>query len=369
MSFLVNSIFGKVHMDKVRRSIIGGNVTQTVGRIFNIKSPEKATTNPSVTIGTHDGAFHCDEALACFMLKRLPEFQNATIVRTRDTNLLNTMDVVVDVGGVYDPQRRRYDHHQRGFHETFNADQVVKLSSAGLVYRHFGRDFIASLVPATGEDLETLYQKVYFGFVHAIDAIDNGHPQYPDNVQAAYAIRTDISSRVSKMNPAWNQVADDETRLSLFHQAMDLVGKEIQNLIYALWQSWMPARVLVKEAIERSTRDLGTTHIVVLERYVAWPAHLHALEEELRRTPDEKAKYILFPNINAAGWKVQAVAVSPSSFVSRKALPESWRGLSGEALDAATGITDCVFVHASGFIGGHSTLQGALEMAKRALRH
>eukprot|EP00360_Condylostoma_magnum_P001532 CAMPEP_0168314914 /NCGR_PEP_ID=MMETSP0210-20121227/9705_1 /TAXON_ID=40633 /ORGANISM="Condylostoma magnum, Strain COL2" /LENGTH=35 /DNA_ID= /DNA_START= /DNA_END= /DNA_ORIENTATION= len=29
------------------------------------------------TIGTHSGAFHADEATACFMLKQLPEYKDA----------------------------------------------------------------------------------------------------------------------------------------------------------------------------------------------------------------------------------------------------------------------------------------------------
>lgn len=28
-------------------------------------------------IGTHSGTFHCDEALACFMLRKLPEYSDA----------------------------------------------------------------------------------------------------------------------------------------------------------------------------------------------------------------------------------------------------------------------------------------------------
>lgn len=39
------------------------------------------------TIGTHSGVFHCDEALACFMLKQLPEYKDAEIIRTRDENV------------------------------------------------------------------------------------------------------------------------------------------------------------------------------------------------------------------------------------------------------------------------------------------
>jgi hypothetical protein len=34
----------------------------------------------------------------------------------------------------------RYDHHQRGFEETLDDAHKTKLSSSGLVFKHFGRD-------------------------------------------------------------------------------------------------------------------------------------------------------------------------------------------------------------------------------------
>lgn len=49
--------------------------------------------------------------------------------------VLETLDAVLDVGGVYDPSRDRYDHHQKGFHEVFGHGFTTKLSSAGLVYK------------------------------------------------------------------------------------------------------------------------------------------------------------------------------------------------------------------------------------------
>lgn len=64
-------------------------------------------------IGTHNGTFHCDEALACALLRLLPQYRDAEIVRTRDPKKLAACDIVVDVGGEYDPKRHRYDHHQR----------------------------------------------------------------------------------------------------------------------------------------------------------------------------------------------------------------------------------------------------------------
>lgn len=60
---------------------------------------------------------------------------SADLKRTRDPAVLNTCDIVVDVGGVYDEKTQRFDHHQRGFEEIFGHGFSTKLSSAGLVYK------------------------------------------------------------------------------------------------------------------------------------------------------------------------------------------------------------------------------------------
>ena len=51
------------------------------------------------------------------------------------TQVLETLDAVIDVGGVFDAEKDRFDHHQRGFDQTFGRGFVTKLSSAGLVYK------------------------------------------------------------------------------------------------------------------------------------------------------------------------------------------------------------------------------------------
>lgn len=66
-------------------------------------------------------------------------------MRSRDPEALAAADVVIDVGGVYDPDAQRFDHHQRGFEEVFGHGYVTKLSSAGLVYKHFGRGIVAQV--------------------------------------------------------------------------------------------------------------------------------------------------------------------------------------------------------------------------------
>ena len=84
-------------------------------------------------------SFHCDEALACWLLRQTATYQNSPIRRSRDTAVLDSLPIVVDVGATYNPATNRYDHHQRGFTETFSPDHPIKLSSAGLVYKHFGQ--------------------------------------------------------------------------------------------------------------------------------------------------------------------------------------------------------------------------------------
>eukprot|EP01138_Halocafeteria_seosinensis_P013840 gb/GECG01014133.1/.p1 GENE.gb/GECG01014133.1/~~gb/GECG01014133.1/.p1 ORF type:complete len:198 (+),score=15.23 gb/GECG01014133.1/:1-594(+) len=100
--------------------------------------------NDTSYICTHHGKFHCDEALACAMLKLLPQFANIPIVRTRTPEIINDAHIVVDVGGEYDASRNRFDHHQPEFQGTME-NYSIRLSSAGLVYKHFGKEVINAI--------------------------------------------------------------------------------------------------------------------------------------------------------------------------------------------------------------------------------
>lgn len=64
----------------------------------------------------------------------------------------------------------------------------------------------------------------------------------------------------------------------------------------------------------------------------------------------------------------QPASLSSRLLCSRLSLLEEWRGVRDEALSELSGIKDCIFVHASGFIGGNKTQEGVLEMARRTLQ-
>lgn len=51
---------------------------------------------------------------------------------------------------------------------------------------------------------------MYKEFIEAIDGIDNGISQYPTDIKPKYRLRTDVSSRVGFLNPAWNEPFDSQ---------------------------------------------------------------------------------------------------------------------------------------------------------------
>lgn len=53
---------------------------------------------------------------------------------------------------------------------------VTKLSSAGLVYKHFGKELVAAAMgqPADSQIVATTWIAVYKHFMEAVDGIDNG---------------------------------------------------------------------------------------------------------------------------------------------------------------------------------------------------
>lgn len=66
-----------------------------------------ASSSLQKRIGTHDGTFHCDEALACFLLKRTKEFSGASITRTRDPALLDTVRFLIPTHSRATPSHTR----------------------------------------------------------------------------------------------------------------------------------------------------------------------------------------------------------------------------------------------------------------------
>ncbi|EGD97703.1 hypothetical protein TESG_05105 [Trichophyton tonsurans CBS 112818] len=342
-------------------------------------------------IGTHNGHFHADEALAVYLLRLLPAYSTSPVIRTRDPGQLATCHTVVDVGGVYDPSQNRYDHHQRTFDTTFPQHQT-KLSSAGLVYMHFGKAIIAQHMGLSTEhqDVSTIYEKLYADFIEALDAHDNGISVYcPKAISNAGLEKRfrdggiNLGSLIGDMNLCGPSENLDED--ALFARASTFIGEAFSRKLHAASSKWLPARATVAQAHQSRMDVHPSGKIMLLENSgIPWKEHLYRLEEEAGNvtagTADNKVFYVIYPESTAekSNWRVQCVPVSENSFESRKPLPETWRGARDSELDSIISKEmeekqreripeGAIFVHASGFIGGHKNKAGALAMAAESL--
>jgi uncharacterized UPF0160 family protein len=301
------------------------------------------------------------------------------IIRTRDESALANMDIVVDVGGVYDPAHHRYDHHQPTFLDRFSPRFHTLLSSAGLVYKHFAKEIIANSLPHGNEqeDVELLFEKLYEVFVEPFDAHDNGISAYPPNLQPRFHRPWDIFAQVNALNPAWNETTDDVD--DRFGRAVELVKSNFLTVLNYYCNSWLPGRAAVRKNLipmavlftDEPLDPILSRQVLILSSYAPWSEFIHELEEE--QNEPGRFKYVIFPEsgTTSAAWRIAAVPVSKDSFESRLALPESWRGLRDAQLDEAINCSTekgAIFVHRSGFIGGHRTQKGALKMSILALK-
>ena len=284
------------------------------------------------TIVTHNGNFHADDVFSVAALKSI--FSSFTLIRTRDLDIIAKADIVIDVGGEYDPETDRFDHHQRGgAGERANG---IPYSSFGLMWQKYG------LYICQGN--QDVANAVDADLVSTIDAIDCGHVKgVPEGIS--------LSQTISMFNPTWQE---DSHFDSCFDEAVDFASRVLTRFI-ATANGGMSAKTIVANAIDKAQDP----RVIVLKKSTPWKKTVHALSEE--------ALFMIYPS-GTGQWRIQTVPVEPGSFEDRKPLPKKWAGLSDIALQDETGIDDAMFCHNGLFIAGAGSFESTMKMAVIALQ-
>jgi uncharacterized UPF0160 family protein len=289
-------------------------------------------------VGTHNGPFHADETLACAVLLALALKQGGgyEVVRTRDPKVLETCGIVVDVGGVYDNDKCRFDHHQiEG--KPVDRENGVPFSSAGLVWKHFGRDLVSC------NEVHKLVDEKLF---QAVDSLDNGYGER--NIVAGLEHVT-FSDVVSGFNPTWQEDTSPAAFDARFTDATKF-AMAVLNRTIAECEAAFAAQSLV-------TSQKGES-VIVIDRYA--PVMDTIIETSAT------AQFLVYPSPGGE-WMIQCVPPAKGSFAQRKPLPAEWAGKRGKDLDAVTGEDGGIFCHAGRFIAGASTKEQAIRLAQMAL--
>ncbi len=283
------------------------------------------------TIATHNGNFHADDVFSVAAMKYI--FPTFELVRTRDLELINKADVVIDVGGIYDPETNRFDHHQRG--GAGERENGIPYSSFGIIWKKYGAQICGG-----NQDIANA---VDGGLVSTIDAVDCGHVQ---GVQEGIS----LSQTIGMFNPTWEE---DNHVDACFDEAVVFASRVLARFVAAA-SGGISAKAIVAKAIENAEDP----RVIVLEQYTPWKKTVVNLSEQ--------ALYVVYP-AQTGEWRIQTVPTEHGSFENRKPLPASWAGLSDAALQEVTGIDDAMFCHNGLFIAGSRSFASTMKMAAMAL--
>ncbi len=295
-----------------------------------------------IKIITHSGTFHADEVFACATLAIIFEKQGKEfeIIRTRDMEIIKTGDVVVDVGGIYDPENNKFDHHQPDGAGTREAGAKIPYASFGLVWKKFGEE---------AADSKEIAEKIESKIAVPIDAVDSGIPIMNSKFEDVFDY--DIGRIVDCFVPSWNEInvkTDD-----MFLEAMGLARKILEREIVRA-----KGKLEAKKKVIEGYENAEDKRVVEFKNYYPWKEFLKPYPEPLFVvTPREEGK-----------WQAEAVFDGDPYFMKRKKyFPEAWAGLRDDEMAKVTGVADAVFCHTHRFLIVAKSREGILALVKMAL--
>jgi uncharacterized UPF0160 family protein len=283
------------------------------------------------SLGVHDGTFHSDEVTACALLLLCDLIDEDKVVRTREPALLDACEYVCDVGGVYNPKTKRFDHHQ--------VEYTGPLSSAGMVLQYLVET--GKLSAQEG----TVFNE---NFISGVDAHDNGRTC--NTVPSCCS----FSHVISNFTPIHRDAPPEEEN-ETFHEAVAFVLGHLKRLKTRVQYTTSCAKI-VKKAMDEAEDCL------IFDRNIPWMESFFALGGE--RHP---ARFLIMPS--GHHWKLRGIPPTLSERMKvRTPLPQEWAGLLDDDLKKKTGIPGAVFCHKGRFVSVWETKGDALK-ALDEIRH
>lgn len=304
---------------------------------------------PKIVVTTHDGTFHADDVFACAALSLWAEKQGKRIkiVRTRDASLIAKSDIVLDVGMVYDPEAKRFDHHQR--EGAGNRESGIPYASFGLIWKHYGEDVCKKYSISQKVEAREVCKLVDQKIVSPVDAYDSGVViSTPNNFGVS---EYNVSKSISAFNSTWielGQISGDERFKKAVSFAKEILKREIVCA---------EAEVLGSKETLGEIEAQNYPEILILETRVDW-------EREV--TKHKNIKIVI--SKGKEHWSVQVARDDIENFDSNRIeFPKSWHGLRDEAFEKESGVSGAIFCARGGWYAKANTKEAALSLAQKAL--
>lgn len=292
-----------------------------------------------IRIATHNKHFHPDDVFAVAALSIIIK-EPFNVIRTRNPLIIKSADYGVDVGGEYNEEKNRFDHHQKG--GAGERENGIPYASFGLVWKKFGGQ-----ISGSDEIAKIIEKKI----VESTDASDNGVGVIKPIFDGVYPYS--YFNVISSLNPTWKE--KDKDRDELFMKAVES-AKEILLREIEIASHFLLGKGFVEEAYDNAEDK----RLIILDNEYSWKEVANKYKEPL---------FVIEPNFEEGVWRVMTVRDDIYSFKNRKDLPKSWGGKKDEELALETGVSDAVFCHRNIFIAATRSKEGAIKMAKIAIEN
>ncbi len=289
-------------------------------------------------IATHNGKFHSDDVFGVALLTSL--FPDAEIVRSRDQAVLDACDIVLDVGGSYDPDKERFDHHMPGGAGT--RPNGILYSAFGLIWQKYGAEFCGD---------KEVAERLFEGFVSSFDAYDNG--------QTTYKITTP-DARVVQLQDLFDKYLNPNTDES----------SELEDYDREFMKSVELAKLILDRVVKRKKAEVRSERLFY-DQWQASPDKRYVVLDQYATAGDiaEQMPELLYYVYQspAKDWRVQGMRVSKESYDTKKPLPAAWAGLKDEEFKKVSGVADARFCHNALYLCGAESKEGAIKLLQIAL--
>jgi len=257
--------------------------------------------------------------------------------------------------------RLRFDHHQLDFGETFSKDHSAKLSSVGLIMKHYGTRIVGELYKQRYEAKANGYEMIrtslspdqiaaildlwYTNTIQEIDATDNGEATGPKSYM--YDKGSNIYTRIAHLNRGRGEAAN--IKKSMYPDTADyemalfeVACRVMTTYLVMTFDRWVAHHFNIKDLLACLADP--TRHEFSFDKRLCIFPHNPTFEEYIDSIEAFKdVQIIATHNVGKNTYRIRCVPEYFTSFKTKCCIPEEFRGKEGSSIGLEFG-------HANGFM-------------------
>lgn len=287
------------------------------------------------TYYTHQGTNHEDEIVGC----AISELARQTVFfkRISSSEPIPQKGIVADIYREYDPEKRRFDHHQG----KIKREDGYLYASAGLMWKHYGCDVVKNILDIECEaTIDAVYKMVDKNFIKGVDACDADGDYKVEGTCSAGGINIMTSAKMVKF---LSQEGSDEQDM-MFYQIKQLYKELLIGLVKNSY-GFLQDKERFYDVVDIENQ------VAVCEQSIRWKKICY----EHNKNNDDKIYFIIMPSKRPESkWTLFAMPVNPGS---RKLI---------YPIERYEGFDE--FIHEGKWIAGSNDLDALKKLAQHSLQ-